>query len=178
MTRKLLALLVFGAIATAPAVASAQLSTSFSIAGGLAMPHGDGSDQLNSGYNLAAGLNLGAPLLPVGVRVEGAYNAFEMKGNTSLNSASANIASGTVNATLGLGLPYVIGGIGYYSAGGKATINGVSQTVDRTNAFGVNGGVGVRLPLGVMSTFAEVRYHKAMGDIDSSYIPITFGIQF
>jgi len=178
MTRKILAVVALGLLAMAPAVASAQLSTSISLAGGLSMPKGDGSDQIDNGYNAAVGLNLGAPLLPVGIRIEGAYNNFNAKGNTTNNSANVNIASGTVNATFGLGMPYIIGGVGYYTSGGSATVSGVKTTFDRTNAMGINGGVGIKLPFPMLSPFAEIRYHKVYGDIDSSYIPVTVGITF
>jgi hypothetical protein len=182
MTKKLLTVLAVGLLAAAPSIASAQIGTSISLAAGLALPSGEGSDQVNSGYNVAAGLNIGVPLLPVGVRLEGAYNAFESKGNTSTNSSSTNIFSATANGTFGLGLPYVIGGLGYYSAGGSAKVGGTDVKFDRENAVGINGGVGVRFPLGVISTFAEIRYHKMLGDKnkggDLAYIPITFGINF
>lgn len=182
MKKSLLVLLAAGAFAATPRLASAQVSTGFSLAGGIAFPKGSGSDQVNSGYNVAAGLNVGAILLPVGLRLEAAYNAFDAKGNTSSNNASANVFSATANGTFGLGLPYLIGGLGYYSSGGSYTVGGVNSTVSRESALGYNGGVGVRFPLGVISTFAEVRYHKMSGDAskgaDLSYIPITFGINF
>src|SRR5690349_9197137 len=98
MNRKLLAVLLAGAIA-APALASAQIGTHISVAGGLAIPSGDLGDVAKTGYNLAAGLNIGVPLMPVGVRLEGAYNSFDAKGTTSGTSGSQNIASGTVNGT-------------------------------------------------------------------------------
>lgn len=180
MTRRLLAVLAIGALSLIPARAQAQVG--FSIAGGLSLPQGDLGSSYKSGYNVAAGLNLSMPLMPVGFRLEGAYNAFDAKGSTSGNSATANIASGTVNATFGLGLPYLIGGVGYYSAGGSATFSGTTTTATRESAMGVNGGVGMRFPLGALSTFAEVRYHKMLGDkakgMDQAYIPITFGISF
>lgn len=178
MTRKLLAVLALGVLAMAPSVASAQLHTSLTVSGGLSMPKGQGSDLIDNGYNLAAGLNLGAPLLPVGVRFEGAYNKWNAKGNTTSNSATGDMASGTVNATFGLGMPYLIGGVGYYSSGGSQTLNGVSTTYSRVNAMGLNGGVGIKLPFPMLSPFAEVRYHKVYGDINSSYIPVTVGITF
>ena len=178
MSRKLLAVLALGLLAVTPAVASAQLSTSFSLSGGLAMPKGEGSDQIDNGYNAAVGLNLGAPLLPVGIRLEGAYNNFNAKGSTTNNSANATIASGTVNATVGLGMPYLIGGVGYYTSGGSQTVSNVKTTFDRVNAMGINGGVGIKLPFPMLSPFAEIRYHKVYGDIDASYIPVTVGITF
>lgn len=194
MNTKLLAVLVAGSIAAAPMAASAQISTGFSIAGGLALPSGEfsngGADvsAVKSGYNLAAGMNVGVPLLPVGLRLEAAYNAFDFKNLPAGSSGSQNIISGTVNGTFGLGLPYVIGGIGYYSTKAKASSGTTTLNSDRANAIGLNGGVGLRFPLGLISTFAEIRYHKMMGSSNAntanlppanvSYIPITFGINF
>jgi len=194
MNTKLLAVLIAGGVAAAPAAASAQISTSFSIAGGLSVPSGEfggGSatvDAVKTGYNLAAGLNIGVPLLPVGVRLEAAFNDFEYKNLAPGTSGSQSIISGTVNGTFGLGLPYVIGGIGYYSTKAKASGGGTTLTSERDNAAGVNGGVGIRFPLGLISTFAEIRYHKMLGSDNASsstkpaanvsYIPITFGINF
>lgn len=191
MTRRLLAVLAIGALSFIPARAQAQIG--FSVAGGLAMPSGDfksGNNigyKVDNGYNVAAGLNFSFPLMPVGVRLEGAYNSFDLNGSTSTSSASQTIASGTVNGIFSLGLPYVIGGVGYYSTAGKYSSGTTSGTLDRDNAMGFNAGVGMRFPLGVISTFAEIRYHKMMGSDNATvnkpaanvaYIPITFGINF
>jgi hypothetical protein len=187
MTRKLLTALAVALLA-APAALSAQIHTGLSIAAGLAVPSGDLAKDVNSGYNLAAGLNIGVPLLPAGLRLEGAFNRFEGKNLPNGTSAHADIISGTANATFGLGLPYIIGGLGYYSTKVSASNGTMTATSDRANAFGLNGGVGLRFPLGVISTFAEIRYHKMMGGdnantvnsppANSAYIPITFGINF
>jgi opacity protein-like surface antigen len=183
MTRRLLTLLVVSALAAAPSALSAQLSTGLSIAGGISLPKGEGSSDTESGFNGALGLNIGAPLLPVGFRLEGAYNGWNAKSSSlpAGYSGNANIISGTANATVGLGLPYLIGGLGYYRV--KSELKGGALASTNTqNAMGYNVGAGVRFPLGVMSTFVEARYHKMMGDknkgADASYIPITFGIQF
>lgn len=183
MNRKLLAALTVVTLAAAPAALSAQISTGISLAAGLSLP-GSGNDfsrDFSSGYNAAVGLNIGAPLLPVGVRIEGGYNGFEAKNMPTGSSGNVKILSGTVNATAGLGLPYVIGGLGYYSRKLEAK-SGTLTANDSQSAVGLNGGVGMRFPLGALSTFAEIRYHKMMGDsakgADLSYIPITFGIQF
>jgi hypothetical protein len=179
MTRRLLAVLVASALAAAPAALSAQLSTGVSIAGGLSLPQGDFGKGSESGYNGALGLNIGAPLLPIGFRLEGAYNGFKVK--QTGYTGDSRIISGTANATLGLGLPYLIGGLGYYS--GKTTLTGGVLAGSTTqSSMGFNVGGGLRFPLGVMSTFVEARYHKMLGDAakgaDASYVPITFGIQF
>jgi Outer membrane protein beta-barrel domain len=176
MTRRLLSFLFAGVLVAAPPVALAQLSTGLSVAAGVALPTGDGSDQVSTGYNAALGLNIGAPLVPVGFRLEGAYNGFNLK-DTPGATGSSRIISGTANATFGLGLPYLIGGLGWYQS--HASVTSGTLTASATNsAVGFNIGAGVRFPLGVMSTFVEARYHKIGGDVDASYVPITFGIQF
>jgi hypothetical protein len=194
MTKKLLTVLAVGLLAAAPSMASAQISTSISLAGGLSMPSGDFESGKNigygvkSGYNLAAGLNIGVPLLPVGVRAEVGYNSFDVKNLGPGETATQNITSATVNGTFGLGLPYVIGGLGYYSTKGQAKDASGTFNTERENTLGFNAGVGLRFPLGVISTFAEIRYHKMMGNDNAlsankpaanvAYIPITFGINF
>jgi hypothetical protein len=181
MTRRLLTLLVVGAIAAAPSAASAQLSTSLSIAGGLSAPMSPLKDNTDAGYNVAAGLNLGAPLIPVGVRLEVGYNSFNFK-KAFLADGNVHILSGTANAVLSLGptgaSPYLIGGVGMYNR----NASGTGVTSSGKTVGGVNGGAGFRFPLGVMSTFVEARYHKMLGNkadgTDYSYVPVTFGISF
>ena len=182
MTRRLLAVLVAGALVAAPAVASAQLSTAFSLAGGLAVPTGDLANGVKSGYNVAAGLDLGAPVIPFGVRVEVGYNSFSFKTGTAIPSGSLNILSGTANAVLslmpGIISPYVIGGLGMYRQ--SASCSGCTSTSE-TN-FGFNGGGGIKFGLGGLSTFAEIRYHAIPGDkakgTNAQFIPLTFGVSF
>lgn len=173
MNRRLLSVFFVSSLFVAPALLSAQLSTGISLAAGLSVPTGDFADAFSSGYNGAVALNVGAPLLPVGFRLEGAYNGFS--GKSGVN-ADARIVSGTANATFGLGLPYLIGGVGYYNEHSKS--NGTVSVSSTESAVGFNVGAGLRFPLGVMSTFVEARYHKVGGDVDTAYIPITFGIQF
>ena len=182
MHRRILSLLVVGALAAAPSALSAQISTGISLAGSLALPQGDSKQDTQSGYNAAVGLNIGAILLPVGFRLEGAYNGFNAKTlPTGATSANANIMSGTVNATVGLGLPSLIGGLGYDRQKSEVK-GGVFAGSDTQSAMGYNIGAGLRLPLGVMSTFVEARYHKLLGNrtdgTDYSYLPITFGVSF
>lgn len=177
MNSRLLTVIVAGVLATAPTAASAQISTSFGVAGGIALPQSDLKDVAESGYNVGAHVNVGVPLLPVGLRLEAAYNSFNAKSALS-TTGKASILSGTVNATVGLGLPYVIGGIGAYQR--KFTERGTPD--DTETVAGINGGVGLRFPLGLLSTFVEARYHVLLGeDIKASnlkFVPITFGINF
>ena len=178
MTRRLFAVLVAGALVAAPAVASAQLSTAFSLAGGLAIPTGDLANGVKTGYNVAGGLDLGGPVIPFGVRLEGSYTSFDGKVS---GSGSANLIAGIANAVLslspGLISPYVIGGVGYYSAGASGC--GTGGCGSRQNGAGANGGGGIKFGLGGLSTFAEIRYHVVrINGSNSQFIPITFGVSF
>ncbi len=177
MTRKLLAVLAIGLLVTAPAAAHAQLNTSFGVGGGIAAPIGDLRNIANAGYNVEGHLNLGAPLIPVGLRLEVGYNSFNFKSSTNV-SGSANVLSGTVNAMLALGptgaSPYLIGGVGAYNV--KADLGGLGNNSQTEAGFNVGGGI--RFPLGLLSTFLEARYHKTLGNSNTQYVPITFGINF
>lgn len=176
MTRRLLAVLVAGALVAAPALASAQLSTSLSVAAGLAIPTGDLANGAKTGYNAAVGLDLGGPVIPFGVRLEGSYTSFDSKVS---GGGSANLIAGIANAVLSLSpgiiSPYVIGGVGFYSAGGSGCTGGCS----RQTGAGANGGGGIKFGLGGLSTFAEIRYHvvRIQGS-NTQFIPITFGVSF
>lgn len=181
MTRRLLAVLLAGALATVPTALSAQLNTSFSLAGGLSAPVGDLADRVDAGYNLAGALSFGAPLVPVGVRLEVGYNGYN--GKTGIVSyTDTKIISGTANVTLALGptsaSPYLIGGVGAYNRRYSAAANTGS---DRTSG-GFNVGGGFRFPLGLISTFVEARYHQMLGNSTDGtnfrYVPVTFGINF
>lgn len=173
MTKRIFAVLAAGLLAAAPATVRAQ---SISLAGGLSLPTGAMADDEQSGYNGTIGLNIGAPLVPVGARFEGSINGFNHKNNIS---GDTRILSATANAIFNLGMPYVIGGLGYYNARVKVTTVGLTGEASSDGA-GFNIGAGLRFPLGTLSPFAEVRYHQMLGDKnkDIKFIPITFGLQF
>ena len=172
MTRRLLAVLAAGLLAVAPSALHAQ---SISLAGGLSLPVSDMGDVYQSGYNGTLGVNFGAPLIPVGARIEGSINGFNQKGS---GSGDLRVLSATANATFGMGLPYLIGGLGYYNARIKTTV-GTLTAEDSESGAGFNIGAGLSFPLPALSPFVEVRYHQMLGDNDGiKFIPITFGIKF
>jgi len=152
------------------ALSQAQLSVS----GGVAAPVSDLSDVAEIGYNVAAGLNFGGTRLPIGARLEGSLNGFNLK---DFNE-DVRILNATANAIVNLGqqsgAPYLIGGLGIY--------NSKFGDTDSENAVGVNLGGGLRFPLGTFNTFFEARYHAMLGDrsdgANLQYIPITLGILF
>lgn len=186
MTRRLSAVcaaaLLAGALAAAPAALQAQLNTSFSVAGGLSTPVSDLNTLVDAGYNVAGAVSFGAPLSPVGVRLEVGYNSFNAKSSYFTNNGKIQILSGTANATIALGptasSPYLIGGVGLYNR----SVTEDYQPTDTKTVGGFNAGAGLRFPLGTMSTFIEARYHMMLGNApDQSnlqFVPITFGINF
>ncbi len=179
MSRRLLTALTAGALLALPAAVRAQGSTSFLVSGGLSLPMSDLGDYSNSGYNVNVGLAFGAPIIPVGARIEGSFSSFDAKGG----GASTRIASATANAVLNLGptgaAPYLIGGLGIYNRRFNSDFTGEANS--KTSA-GVNIGGGIRFPLGGISTFLEARYHVMLGNRDEGtnlqFIPISFGVQF
>lgn len=163
---------VLSAVAAIPAEAQLASPIRFHVRGGAAVPTGDLVDGLKTGFIVGGGLTLRAPLLPVALRVDGDYTdmgADGAEGGVSIWSLNGNAQ---VSPTL---LPvYVIGGAGFY---------GLDNGETSSTKFGLNGGVGVRLPLLVVNPFVEARYHHVFADAETfggswSYVPITVGIEF
>ena len=179
MKRTFLLVAAVGLTLAIPAAsADAQRPVSFGIVAGASMPTGDAGDQVNTGFNFGASLGFQPAMLPVGVRVDALWNSFEFSdesgedGDMSVLSATANAVVSLPMASMPMVSPYLIGGLGLYSAdpGGAE---------DRQNEFGWNIGAGLRFNLAGFSTFAEARYNSfSLFDGDFSYVPITFGIMF
>lgn len=153
--------------------AHAQKPISIGVAAGATVPSGDLSDGANTGFNVTGTVGLHAPMMPIGLRADVAYNQLGMKGI----SESINVTSVTANATYSFpGImvsPYLIAGLGWYHVGSSVS----GSTSD--NKFGFNGGVGARFALSGFSTFLEARYNKVNSDNGNfAYIPVTFGIMF
>jgi len=165
------------ALVAFPLESRAQVSTvvkpfQFGVAAGAAVPVSDLSNFFSTGFNGTVMLGLNPQLIPLGVRIDGAYNQFALQGG----GASLHISSLTGNLVYSIpstGIsPYLIGGIGLYNVGGSG--GGASE-----NDFGWNIGGGVKLPLSGFDTFLEARYNQAQSSGTSSkFIPITFGIMF
>ena len=60
------------------APAFAQMS--FNVAAGAAIPVGSTADDLKMGYNATVGLGIKPPIAPLGIRIEGMWNQFDIKG--------------------------------------------------------------------------------------------------
>ena len=164
------ALLLAGSLVAAP---EARAQMAFSVAAGAALPMGDGGEGLKMGYNATVGLGIKPPLAPLGLRIEGMFNSFEIEdvADGSVRTM-ALIANGTLS---GPAMPvYLIGGLGMYNS--KAKVGSLSG--DAENDIGINIGAGFNLPLTAFSTFIEARYHHIMSDPSFGILPITVGIKF
>lgn len=205
MTRRfsLLVLATGGALAAAPSTARAQFPSpvsnpvSFGVTGGLAVPVGRLGDNLNSGYTVGGLVDLHPAPGPLSLRPEVGYDRFDVKSSVlnDLATAAGGSITGNTHFLRGTGnvvyrlapvsglRPYVTAGVGVYQLGAGASYSygGTTTTQnDQTQTkFGVNGGVGLELPLSGISVFLEARAHGVQTDATPvTYIPITVGIRF
>lgn len=177
MVKQILTGLVSAAAIFAGGPLSAQYSkpVSVNIAVGAAIPVGDLSDGVNTGYNGTVGIGLHSMGTPLGIRFEGMYNKFGAK-NESVQP-DIKVLGGTANLEYslpGVGIrPYLIGGAGYY--GMKLDVD----NAESVNKFGLNGGIGAVFPLSGFNTYVEARLHHVFTENNSTqFVPIVFGLQF
>jgi hypothetical protein len=168
------------ALVAVPRVSHAQLGVikpfQLGIAGGGSLPMSNLSTSNSTGYNGTVAMAINLPLIPVGLRVDGAYNAFGAKAS---GGAKYHVASATGNVVWGLPMigvsPYLIGGAGLYMS--TVTPTGIAAVT--SNNFGWNAGAGVKLPLSVFKAFVEARYNHISANGGSlEFVPVTVGIMF
>jgi hypothetical protein len=166
------------ALVVAPRVSSAQLSLvkpfSIGVAGGVTQPMSDLSTDAKLGYNGTAALEIHLPFIPVGLRVDGAYNSFGEKitgtGKLHAISATGNLVFRLPSVGIS---PYLIGGAGLYMVG--SDLAGATNE----NHMGWNAGAGVNLPLTFVHAFVEGRYNRVSANGSSmQFVPVTVGIMF
>ena len=169
------------ALVSASAVSQAQLGMlkpfQLGIAGGAAQPMSDLSDGASTGFNGTVAMAINLPFIPVGLRVDGAYNQFGEKSTAPGQKLHIMSATGNVVFKLpSIGIaPYLIGGAGLYMT--TASQTGVASVT--ANHLGWNAGAGVSMPLGFLKTFVEARYNRVAIDNGSlQFVPVTFGIMF
>jgi hypothetical protein len=181
-----------GIAALTPATGRAQVGIGGG--GGITFPVGNLHTAYANGYNLLTTVDLHAPGVPLGFRIDGMYDRF--RGNESVfGSAPPHAQIWTVNANIvgnlenepGASLvPYIIGGAGYYNSSFDNFVAGASNgpvavaTPGSTHTanLGFNGGIGVRFDVGAIRMFVEGRYHHVLGHTQVRLIPFTAGITF
>jgi len=163
-------LAVASLLAASPALAQGPRTTSLGIHLGLSVPTGDAADFYEAGYVFGGMLELKAPTSPIALRGEVGHQAFERKGivggNQGITSAGATIALHMQGIAA---RPYLLGGLaGYFGD-------------DETNV-GINGGIGIEVPLTGFSTLFEARIVNIFNGLGSDRslrtIPITVGLRF
>jgi hypothetical protein len=148
--------------------AEAQLR--LNVNAGAAMPMSDAGEVWNAGIRVGAGLEFSVPLVPVGLRVDGAYDRMGLKLD---GGSKLSILSGTANGVFSLPLMpiYAVGGLGMYRSD--------DGTGAASTDLGFNIGMGLRLPLPMFAPFVEARFHQINGDGGNfRYVPIVAGIRF
>lgn len=203
MTRFAPLALAAGALAAAalPRAARAQLAPgnpfSVGVSGGLAAPTSTLGNNVNSGYSVAGLVDFRPAPGPLSLRVEVGYDRFDYKDSYQTYlaqlaggsyTANTHYLRGNANLVYRLGSysglrPYVTGGVGVYnnSNGQSLQLDGAttSYSSGSTTKFGVNGGLGVEVPLSGLTVFGEVRAHGVQTNYRPvTYIPITVGIRF
>ncbi len=155
----------------------APKSVQFGVALGAALPLSDLKTSFNTGFNATAILGFQPNLIPLGVRIDGAYNQFGAKGggaNSHFTSVTGNLVYKMPSTSFS---PYLIGGAGWYQVAITATGFGTISE----NHFGWNVGGGISMPLSGFDTFVEARYNQVQmssGSPSLKFIPITFGVMF
>jgi hypothetical protein len=167
-------------LATRAQVSPAAKPVEFGFAAGASIPMSDLSDATNTGFNVTGIVGFHPQMIPLGVRIDVAYNRFGIKSNGAgltgdfhFTSVTGNLEYSIPSETVS---PYLIGGAGLYAQG--ANINGGTGS---SNKFGWNLGGGIKLPLSGFDTFLEARYNQIQesnGAPSLKYIPITFGVMF
>lgn len=163
------------ALGLAVVAAPAQAQVTWNVGAGLALPSGDLGNAVKTGYGAAIGANFHPASMPIGFRIEAAYDRFSIKAPSTDN---IHFFSGTANVvydikTAGMLAPYLIGGIGMYNAGSSAS----GSTSETKFGFNVGAGLDYKLPSGI-GIFLEGRYHsvKVTGGTDN-FIPVRIGLR-
>lgn len=159
---------------TAGAQISAAKPVQIGVAGGASLPTSDLSDGANTGFNVTGTVGLNPKMIPLGIRVDAAYNRFGLKsplsGNVSYTAVSGNLVYKFPSATVS---PYAIGGAGWCH-----TTSSVTGSASDNN-FCWNAGGGISMPLSGFDTFIEARYNQIQtSGTSTKFIPITFGVMF
>ncbi len=173
--------LSFGLLA-AGARAQGTSGLHFGFEGGVSYPQGDTKDFFDNGWNGGALLVWNPPVIPVGLRIDGAYHKLDAL-NDAGDTGSAKILAGTADVVVGfraiLLKPYFFGGIGYYRLDFSDSSFPSTSSDDSQNETGWNAGAGVSISLRNIDLIVEARYHSIGTDGDRfKFVPVSIGLVF
>jgi len=169
--------------------AAAQLLSSplsFTVSAGPAIPIGDTSDGLNTGFSIGGALDLRVPLIPIGARVEGTYARYGAKG-LSGGGISSNGTDLGANANLVFWIPTAVPlpVHPYFTAGpsySRLQLNanqGNNSLSSHENHWGFNAGGGMDVWLGLLTVRVDARYKRISTDNATfQSVPVTLGLRF
>jgi len=179
-------------LASTPLAASAQVGlakhfVTLGVGGGMSVPVSDAGDAFKNGFNVQGFARLNTPKLPVMPRFDLDFSRFDLDDAQTGVPGTGQILAGLANLQIGilpLGpvRPYVIAGLGAYNL--KTETEGVTPTSVANTHFGINGGAGVALHLGMINGYLEGRIDNVFTDkgvIDTDQVqlvPVTFGLTF
>ena len=185
-------MVVLAVLVSIPVVASAQVGlakrlVTVGVGGGMSVPVSDAGDAFNNGFNVQGFARLNVPKLPVMPRFDLNFSRLAIDESQVGIPGTQQILSGLANlqvSVLPLGpvRPYVVAGLGAYNL--KTETEGVTPTSESKTHFGINGGAGVALHLGMINGFIEGRVDNVYteeGAIDANqvqFVPVTFGLTF
>ncbi|HET9327179.1 MAG TPA: outer membrane beta-barrel protein [Candidatus Eisenbacteria bacterium] len=185
-------MVVLAVLVSIPVVASAQVGlakrlVTVGVGGGMSVPVSDAADAFNNGFNVQGFARLNVPKLPVMPRFDLNFSRLAIDESQIGIPGTQQIISGLANlqvSVLPLGpvRPYVVAGLGAYNL--KTETEGVTPTSESKTHFGINGGAGVALHLGMINGFIEGRVDNVYteeGAIDANqvqFVPVTFGLTF
>lgn len=192
MRTTLRSIAVLAVLAFLPNGASAQIGlarhfVTLGVGGGMSVPVSDAGDAFKNGFNVQGFARLNVPKLPLMPRLDLDFSRFDLDdaqlGVPGTSQILAGLANLQINVLpLGPVRPYLIAGLGAYNL--KTQTEGTSPTSVTDTRFGINGGAGVALHLGMINGYLEGRIDNVFtekGMIDSKQIqvvPVTFGLTF
>lgn len=179
---RLLALGVFFLLLAAGARAQGTSGLHFGFEGGVSYPQGDTKDFFDNGWHGGALLVWNPPVIPVGLRVDGAYHKLDAS-DAAGSISSAKILAGTADVVVGfraiLLKPYFFGGIGYYRLDFSDSSFPSTSNDDTQNETGWNAGAGVSISLRNIDLIIEARYHSIGTEGDRfKFVPVSIGLVF
>jgi opacity protein-like surface antigen len=200
----LVAIAVMGAPASAQPPVESHHMISVGLGGGVSVPVSDAKDVFDNGFNGQGFVRLNLGALPITPRFDFTFNKFDIKSSSASSGIPSGLSyTGGTNTTLagaanlqiplmhGPVSPYLIAGLGAYNV--KTELDNTSavyapggnpNTSNSETHFGINGGAGLIVKLGIVSLYAEGRVDNVYTDqglIDSKSIqtvPVTFGLVY
>jgi hypothetical protein len=173
MNRVLQSVIAAAIVSVASVATVAAQSVHFGLGGGLTMPLSDYKTVDNAGWHVLGKVDIGIPMSPFSVRLDGMYGQTSHKspatGNTKLAGGTADLVWHIPTAVPGV-KPYLVGGAGMYNfnpGGGSST------------KITWGGGLGTSIGVGPIHGFAEARYMSIQltgGTI--KFVPVTAGLSF